>query len=74
MIVRAQDGQQSYNVPLLLVTEVGQGTFNNAVQLSIAPADLTHYQAASMETTGMATSPTMPTISRQSPAWPRLMR
>ena len=46
MIVRAQDGQQSYNIPLLLVTEVGQGTFNNAVQLNIAPADLAHYQAA----------------------------
>ena len=58
MIVRAQDGQQSYSIPLLLVAEVGQGTFNNAVQLSVAPADLTHYQAAPMEkteTTGTAT-------------------
>lgn len=61
MTVRSQDGQQSYNVPLLLVTEVGQGTFNNAVQLSIAPADLAHYQSASMETTGIATTPTTPT-------------
>ena len=55
MIVRAQDDQQDYNIPLLLVTEVGQGTFNNAVQLSIGPADLAHYQAAPTEMTGTAT-------------------
>ncbi len=57
MIVRAQDGQQSYNIPLLLVTEVGQGTFNNAVQLNIAPADLAHYQTTPMGTATPSATP-----------------
>jgi len=54
MIVRSQDGQQHYNVPLMLVSGITQQTFGSAVQLNVSTEELRHYL---VERTGGATPP-----------------
>ena len=57
MIVRSQDGQQHYNIPLMLVSGIDRQTFGSAVQLSAGMEQLRHYQ---VEQTGGTTPPAVP--------------
>ncbi len=58
MIVRSQDGQQHYNIPLMLVSGIDQQTFGSAVRLNAGMEQLRHYQ---VEQAGGMTPPAMPT-------------
>lgn len=45
MIVRAEDGQQRYAIPLMLVDDIHQGTFYNEVRLKARPDEIAAYAA-----------------------------
>lgn len=43
MIVRSEDGQWRYRIPLMLVTSVTQEAFSAVVHITMEPRDLPHY-------------------------------
>ena len=45
LVVRSDDGRWRYNLPVMLVSSVTQGTFYTVVSLTIGAGELTHYIA-----------------------------
>lgn len=43
MLVRSDDGQWRYSIPLMFVQSVSQGTFHPVVYLTMQPEELAHY-------------------------------
>lgn len=43
MVVRSEDGQWRYRIPLMLVTSVTQEAFSPVVHITMEPSDLPHY-------------------------------
>lgn len=63
MIVRSEDGQWRYSIPLMLVRTVSQDTFHTTVYLSIDAADLPSYIDTSLATdSAVSDEETMPTL------------
>lgn len=54
MVVRSDDGQWRYRIPLMLVTSVTQEAFSPIVHITMEPRDLPHYIMADQQPTASA--------------------
>lgn len=68
MLVRSDDGQWRYSIPLMFVNRVSQGTFHPVVYLNMQPDELVHYVVEAIPEAERGRAATRPRTDERAPA------